>query len=638
MGLRNLLIGHPLATKEQAHERLSVLTGLPIFASDALSSVAYATEEILLVLTIYGVSLLHYSLPVALTICALLAIITISYRQTVYAYPSGGGSYVVAFENLGQWPGLIAAAALLIDYILTVSVSISAGVRAITSAFPHLLNSTIMLCILMVVLMAWANLRGIRESARVLAAPTWGFIAIMLAMLAVGFYRYMTGTLVPLPVATAKTFTPDLSHLALLVLLVQAFSSGCTAMTGIEAVSNGVPVFKRPESLNAARVLLMLSGFLAVIFVGITFLAYHLNIVPKESESVLSQLARLIFGDGPLYYATQIMTMVILVLAANTSFAGFPRLASILAKDGFLPKQLANIGDRLAFSNGILALAVSAILLLVLFKGDTHSLIPLYALGVFLSFLLSQTGMVIWWGRGKQPGWEARALVNGIGAFATLIALLAIIEAKFSHGAWIVLVLIPGFLLLFWAIRRHYDAVELQLSPRMGGLGEWLPWTHDYRPKVVVPISKMHPGTLAALQLARAMSDDVTAVSVDIDPKETAALKLAWRAMRLKEPLAILESPYRAVIEPLMDYLELADRRDEKRGQAVVVLPEFLPAKWWQTILHNQTALLLKAELLFRKGALGENRVVIDVPYRLRRRPRLVRLSASGQARKPSHP
>ncbi|TXH35496.1 MAG: APC family permease [Rhodospirillaceae bacterium] len=626
MGLRHLILGNPLQTEDQKHERLGVITGLPIFASDALSSVAYATEEFLLVLTGASAAVLHYSLPIAFVICALLAVVTISYRQTVYAYPNGGGAYIVALENLGRWPGLVAAASLLIDYVLTVAVSISAGIRAITSAFPALQPHTVLLCVLSVMLMAWANLRGVRESARLMSIPTWGFILIMISLLLLGGYQLLTGALHPLPLPASLPAQSDLGPIALIVLLVKAFSSGCTAMTGVEAVSNGVPVFKSPEPRNASRTLILLSSILGVIFIGVTFLAFHLDIVPHETESVLSQIARLVFGTGPLYYVTQFLTMAILVLAANTSFAGFPRLASILAKDGFLPKQLANLGDRLAFSNGIVALAVAAIVLLLIFKGDVHGLIPLYALGVFLSFTLSQTGMVVFLIREKTANWEARAAINCVGAITTTIALLAIVEAKFLAGAWIVALLIPAFLWLFQSIRKHYDAVELQLSPRMGGLGEWLPWSHEFRPKVVVPISKMHPGTLAALELARALSHDVTAVTVDVDPKDTANLRLAWRAMRLQEPLVVLQSPYRAVIEPVMHFLEQQDRRDEDRGQAVVVLPEFMPAKWWQTLLHNQTALLLKAELLFRKGANGENRIVIDVPYRLRRQAQLVPL------------
>ncbi|HEX2580346.1 MAG TPA: APC family permease [Dongiaceae bacterium] len=625
MALRRLLIGDPLATAAEKHERLSVLTGLPIFASDALSSVAYATEEILLVLVTGGAALLGYSLPIAVIICLLLAIITISYRQTVHAYPNGGGSYIVAHENFGVLPGLIAAASLLIDYVLTVAVSISAGIFAIISAFPSLREHTVLLCALSVVFMTMANLRGVRESAKVLAFPTWGFIAVMFAMVGWGLYRYLLGDLHPLPVPQNGSHVPKIGDIAFFILMLRAFSSGCTAMTGVEAVSNGVPAFKDPASANAARVLFLLSTILAAIFIGVTFLAYHLNILPNDRESVISQIAHLIFGNGAMYYAVQIMTTIILVLAANTSFAGFPRLASVLAKDGYVPKQLANLGDRLAFSNGILALATLALILLVVFRGNTNALIPLYAIGVFLSFSFSQAGMVVWWARHAKPGWEIKATINGFGAVFTTIALLAIIESKFTEGAWIVIVLIPIFVALFLAVRRHYDSVEMQLSPRMGGLGEWLPWTHNFRPKIVVPVSKMHPGTLAALQLARAISNDVTAVTVDISPRETAELRLAWRAMRLKEKLVVLESPYRAVIEPIMHFLETVDKREEDRGQAVVVLPEFLPAKWWQGLLHNQTALLLKAELLFRKGSQGENRVVIDVPYRLRRLPRLQR-------------
>ena len=384
-----------------------------------------------------------------------------------------------------------------------------------------------------------------------------------------------------------------------------------------------MPAFRKPEAVNASFTLVALAIILAILFLGITALAVGLHLAPKEDESLISQIAREVFHGGALYYAIQIATMLILVLAANTSFAGFPRLASILARDGYLPRQLMNLGDRLAFSNGIMALAVAASILLVLFAGNTHQLIPLYALGVFLCFTLSQAGMVRWWFRHRGPRWPFKAAVNGVGAVATAIAVLVVISGRFLDGAWILLLVIPGMLLVFDRVKRHYNELSQQLGPRMGGLGEWLPWVHEFHPKVVVPISKMHPGTLAAMQLARTLSDDVTAVIVDLDPVATANVRLAWRALRFREALVTLESPFRSVIAPLMDYLEEVDRREPERGRAVVVLPEFVPAHWWQNLLHNQTALLLKAELLFAKSPNGDNRIVIDVPYRLRpARPR----------------
>lgn len=619
MKLRTLIFGNPLSTASLEEQKVGKLAALPLFASDGLSSVAYATEEMLLALIVAGAAFLHLSLPIALVISTLLVIVALSYVQTVHAYPQGGGSYLVAHENLGEWAGLIAAAALLIDYVLTVAVSIAAGVRAVTSAFPELLPYTIILCLIAVALMAWANLRGVRESAAVLAFPTYGFIAAMCALVAVGLWRYWQGEITPHPMPTL-TASATMSQLAIILLLLRAFSSGCTALTGIEAVSNGVPTFKKPEARNAGIVLMILGALMATLFMGVTVLARKLNILPLADESVVSQIAHMVFGDGPLYLAVQIATMIILILAANTSFAGFPRLGSILANDGYLPRQLANMGDRLAFSNGILVLAGAAAFLLVIFGGSTHALIPLYTIGVFLAFVLSQTGMVWLWLKRRGPRWHLKAAINGLGAVASLVALLVIVESKFRDGAWIVVLLIPIILIAFARIKAHYGDVAQQMSPRLGGLGEWLPWVHKFHPKVVVPISKMHPGTLAALQFARAISDDITAVIVDLDPAQTASVRLTWRALRFKEKLVVLESPYRSVIEPVMTYLNEVDLREPERGLAVVVLPEFVASRWWENLLHNQTALMLKAELLLRKGPRGDNRIVIDVPYHLRAR------------------
>jgi len=632
MKLRTLVFGRPLSTAALKEQKVGKLAALPLFASDGLSSVAYATEEMLLALLIGGTAFLHFSLPIALVIGALLAIVAISYVQTVHAYPQGGGSYLVARENLGEWAGLVAAAALLIDYVLTVAVSIAAGVRAMTSAFPELMPYTILLCVAAVAFMAWANLRGVRESATALAFPTYGFIAMMSALVLVGLWRYWHGDIMAQP-APPLEMAHAMSELAVVLLVLRAFSSGCTALTGIEAVSNGVPTFKAPEARNAGITLVMLGTLMITLFLGVTVLAWKLNILPLKHESVVSQIAHVVFGDGTLYYTLQIVTMLILVLAANTSFAGFPRLASIVARDGYLPHQLTNMGDRLSFSNGIIALAGAAAFLLLVFGGSTHALIPLYTIGVFLAFVLSQTGMVWLWLKRRGPRWRVKAAINGLGAAASFIALLFIVESKFLGGAWVVVLLIPLVLYGFARIKRHYDAVAQQMSPRLGGLGERLPWVHHFHPKVVVPISKMHPGTLAALQFARAISDDITAVIVDLDPKQTARVRLAWRALRFKERLVVLDSPYRSVIEPIMTFLDEADRREPERGPAVVVLPEFLVTRWWENLLHNQTPLLLKAELLLRKGPRGESRIVIDVPYHLRDKP--VRPAAAPGARAP---
>lgn len=628
MKLRTLVFGNPLSTASLEEQKVGKLAALPLFASDALSSVAYATEEMLLALIVAGTAFLHFTLPIAIVICVLLSLVAASYVQTIHAYPQGGGSYVVAHENLGEWSGLVAAAALLIDYVLTVAVSISAGVFAVVSAVPALLPYSVPMCLLAVALMAWANLRGVRESAVVLAFPTYGFIAVMFLLVGVGLWQLSHGQIAASPLPQGAPSAAPLTQVGIVLLLLRAFSSGCTAMTGVEAVSNGVPAFKKPEARNAGMTLIMLAGILATLFIGVTVLARALHVLPLDNESVLSQIAHKVFGGGPFYYAVQTFTMLILVLAANTSFAGFPRLSSILARDGYLPRQLTNMGDRLAFSNGIIALAGAAAFLLVVFGGDVNNLIPLYAVGVFLAFVLAQTGMVWLWLKKRGPRWHLKAAINGLGAVACLVALLFIIESKFLDGAWVVVLLIPLILYGFARIKAHYADVAQQMSPRLGGLGEWLPWVHKFHPKVVVPISKMHPGTLAALQFARAISDDITAVIVDLDPAQTARVRLAWRALRFKEKLVVLESPFRSVIEPVMTYLNEVDLREPERGLAVVVLPEFLANRWWENLLHNQTALMLKAELLLRKGPKGGNRIVIDVPYRLRERYRVNAASA----------
>jgi amino acid transporter len=614
MNIRRLMFGNPLETSQIAHQRLSKIKALAIFSSDALSSVAYASEEILLVLVAGGAAALSLSLPIALVIAALLGIVSLSYRQTIHAYPSGGGAFVVAYDNLGESSGLVAAAALLIDYVLTVAVSVTAGMRALTSALPELIPWTVPLCVVAILLVMWANLRGVRESASIFALPTYLFILGMLALVGVGAVEVAGGSLQPAaPAALAEQAGP----LGLLMLL-RAFSSGCSAMTGVEAISNGVPAFRPPEARNAGITLVAMSVLLAVMFIGITALASHLDILPREDESVLSQVARAVFGQGVLYYLIQVATALILLLAANTSFTGFPLLASILAKDGYLPRQLANLGDRLAFTNGIMALAALAAVLVVMFDGSPHGLVPLYAIGVFLSFTLSQIGMVRRWQRVQGRHWIWKAVVNGLGAAATALALAVIVESKFAQGAWVTLLLIPAILALFRVVRKQYVKVGRELSPRAGGIGLWLRKLDRAKPKVVVPVAKIHRGTLAALHFARSLSDDVTAVTVDVDPITTGNLELAWRALRVPEPLVVLPSPYRSIIAPLMEFLDTVDAREPERGQAVVVLPLFVPGRWWHHLLHNQTALMLKAALLFRKRPDGgDARVIVDVPYRL---------------------
>ncbi|MFL7792163.1 MAG: APC family permease [Anaerolineae bacterium] len=615
---RRILFGDPLPTAAEAEQRLTKIKALAVFSSDALSSVAYATEEILWVLVLAGMGYLHLSIPIALAIATLAIIVASSYYQTVHGYPSGGGAYVVAEENLGKWPGLVAAAALLIGYVLTVSVSVAAGVEAVTSAIPILFPYRVTLCLAAVALIAWANLRGIKESGTVFAIPTYGFILILLALIAVGAFRVVTGS-VPLPTAEAAASSGG-AQPVMLFLLLRAFASGCAALTGIEAISNGVPAFKKPEARNAGITLIAMAVLLGIMFLGITFLASSLGIAPTEEETVVSQIGRLIFGSGLLYIFLQAATALILVLAANTSFVSFPRLSAILAQSRYLPNQLTSLGDRLVFNNGILALAVTSAALIVIFGGDTHQLIPLYAVGVFLSFTLSQIGMVRHWRREGQRGWQWKAFINGVGALATGVVMLIILGANFLRGAWIVALLIPAFVWMFHTIKHYYAYVAKQLS--LEGLEPevWDDVDPQARHKIVVPISGAHRGSLAALHFARVMSADVTAVMVNVEPERTARVREKWQVWGHGVPLVILESPYRSVIQPLLAYLEKVDQRDHERGLAVVVLPEFVPPHWWNHLFHNQTAILFKAILTYQRGKTGKGRVVINVPYHLERR------------------
>jgi amino acid transporter len=616
--VRRILIGAPLHSARITHERLSKIQALAVFSSDALSSVAYATEEILLVLVVAGSAALGLSLPIALVIVALLVIVASSYYQTIHGYPTGGGAYLVAYDNLGVWPGLTAAAALLTDYVLTVAVSTTAGIAAITSAFPALLPFRVELCLLAILLISWANLRGVRESGTLFAIPTYGFVAIFLTLIVVGLVRLVGGTLEPLPPPVTPAAEVGIQTLTVFLVL-RAFSSGCTALTGVEAISDGILAFRKPEAENAGKTLIAMTVLLATMFLGITFLARSLHVIPAEQQTVISQIGRQVFGDGPLYLALQIATTLILVLAANTSFADFPRLSAILARDRYLPRQLTNLGDRLVFVNGIVALAVLASVLVVLFGGQTHRLIPLYAVGVFLSFTLSQAGMVLHWRKVGGQRWQWKARINGLGAVVTGIVLTVILAAKFAHGAWVVLLLIPAFVRMFHIIKRHYLTVADQLSLEGLEPEAWKGLASRKRLKVVVPVSGMHRGTLSALQFARSLSKDVTAVIVDVEPPVTARVQERWPIWGHGVPLVVLESPYRSTIEPLLAYLDETDQREPDRGLAIVVLPEFVPARWWHHLLHNQTAQLLKRALLYRQRRTGKDRVIIDVPYHLQR-------------------
>jgi len=601
--VKRLVVGKPIPSHLAHHERLSRVTGLAVLSSDALSSVAYATEEILRVLVLAGASALGYASPIALTIAAILAIVVFSYRQTIYAYPSGGGAYLVSKDNLGEMPALVAAASLLIDYVLTVAVSIAAGVAAITSAFPEWHVNRVELTLAFLVVLMIGNLRGIRESGRIFAVPTYFFIATALGLIAVGAWRALTGGIHPLASDASASSPEPLT----LFLLLTAFANGCTAMTGVEAVSNGVPAFQRPESKNAAATMLMMAGLSITMFLGITLLAHAYGIVPSERETVVSQLARGVFGDrGLAYYAVQAATMLILVLAANTAYADFPRLASILARDRYVPRQFMNQGDRLAFSNGIVGLSAFAGILLVVFGGDTHALIPLYMIGVFVSFTLSQAGMVVHWKRTGGPGWRASAVVNGVGALVTGVVLVVVAVTKTLEGAWIILLLIPVNVAFFRITRRHYDRVAAQLT--MNGWRSRGP-RHN---TVLVPISGVQRAVAEALDYASTLSKDVRAVYVDVDPASSEQLRKSWERLGTCVPLVALASPFRSLMEPLLEYIEQV-LREYPGGYVTVILPEFVPARWWHHLFHNQRALLIKGALLFEP-----NTVVTSVPFHLR--------------------
>lgn len=611
LSLRRLLFGDPLSTSQLIHERLTKIKALAVFASDALSSTAYATEEMMLILVLAGSAAAHLAWPLALAIAGLLVIVASSYHQTIHAYPNGGGSYIVSHDNLGQFPGLIAAASLLTDYVLTVSVSISAGVAALTSMSPALFPYRVEVGLFFVGVMMILNLRGVRESGTVFAIPTYIFLFIVLALIATGMVKWIAAGM---PAPAPPQFTYPVAHSLTIFLILRAFSSGCAALTGVEAISNGVPAFKPPEARNAAKTLTAMAALLIIMFVGVTFLARQFGVVPDEvtHETLVSQLGRAVFGNGTFpYYALQVATMMILVLAANTSFADFPRLASLLARDRYLPHQFSNLGDRLAFSNGIIVLAAVSSALIVLFGGKTTRLIPLYALGVFLSFTLSQLGMVMRWRRIKGPRWQLKALVNAIGALVTGIVLVIFAITKFVDGAWIVIVWIPIFISFFLTVHRHYASVAKQLS--LEAHGDPPPIRRN---RVIVPIGDVHRAVLAALHYAQSLSNDVTAVYVETDPTRTPRILEKWQKWGKGIPLEVLPSPYRSILRPLVHYVDqISDptRRDEV---VTIVLPQFVTARPWQQLLHNQTALLIQMAFLFRREV-----IVVNVPFHLREVP-----------------
>ncbi len=602
--IKRFLIGEPISNENAHHERIPKWKALAVLSSDALSSVAYATEEIIIPLAGFSTAAMAWSMPIALAIGILLIILTVSYRQTIDSYPSGGGAYTVTSENLGTNMGLIAAASLLIDYTLTVSVSVAAGIENIASAFPLLNDHKEVACSLIILVIMVLNLRGIRESANIFTLPTYLFIVALAAMLVFGAIKIFTH-----PELAVNPVLHEAYPLVPLMLVLRAFSSGCSALTGVEAITNGIPVFREPKQKNAKITMAWMSFILGVLFLGITLLAHRLGIVPKEGETAVSLLSHSIFGETWFYYLIQISVALILFLAANTAYADFPRLSSLLAKDRFLPRQLASIGDRLVFSNGIMGLSFFAIFLVILFKGTTHYLIPLYAIGVFLSFTLSQMGMIIHHIRTRHPGWRKSIVINALGSLTTAIVLLVFVVTKFMDGAWMVIILIPVLVVFFKQIKVHYVSVAEQLSYPPGTKPAPL---KKQLHTVIVPVSGIHPGVIATLEYALSTSNDVRPVYVETDPEATKRMQASWTAHVNGIELIILHSPYRSVITPILEYIEKIQQQT-KDEMLTVLIPEFVTAKWYHQFLHNQTAFLLRTAIRLKRG-----RVVASVRYYLK--------------------
>jgi amino acid transporter len=607
--LKRLLIGSPMETKRLKHEKLPKWKALAVFSSDALSSVAYATEEILLVLMLLGTSVFFYSLPIALAILGLLLIVTLSYRQIIYAFPSGGGAYVVARDHLSTTTSLVAGAALMIDYVLTVAVSISSGVAALTSAFPNLLPWKVEIAIALVLLLMILNLRGITESATVFAYPTYLFIISVLVLIAVGgwqlWHEGWHGFNYKEHASSEHFFTSGYG----MFILLRAFASGCSAMTGVEAISNGVPSFRPDSSKNAAITMGWMSVLLGTMFLGITILAAGFGVTPLEHKTVISQIGHHVFGNSVLFYIFQIITMLILVLAANTSFAGFPQLTSIIANDRFLPRSLAARGDRLVFSNGIILLSILAIILIVVFHGETHSLIPLYAVGVFLSFTIGQSGMIkkIW--KEKETRNIATLATIITGTIVTGLVTVITVAAKFTQGAWLVIIAIPLLVVMFYKIRDHYEKLGEQLK-----LDEqaWRNREKIVKPKVIIPISGVSKVVAQSVQYARSISNDITAISIIFHEEEEQKLREKWEKFYPDIELKVIYSPYRTILSPLLDYIN--DVEKETKGSPITILmPQFIVKKWWHTLLHNQTAIILRFFLIIKKDI-----VIATLPYHLK--------------------
>jgi amino acid transporter len=622
---RTWLFGRPLQTADAPHQAISKTVGLAVFSSDALSSTAYATQEIMVILAMAGTAALSFVFPIAIAIVILLTIVTISYEQTIHAYPGGGGAYIVARDNLGEFAAQVAGASLLMDYILTVAVSVSSGVAQITSAFPAMFEHRVAIALVFVALVMIINLRGVKESGVVFAIPTYFFIAMMYVTVGMALFHYVTGTLgtVPDPPRADIETTRSIG----LFLILHAFASGTAALTGVEAISNGIPAFKEPRSRNAGITLIWMSCILGTLFVAISFLAGPIHAVPSELETVISQLARVAYGGrGILYLSTIAATTLILVMAANTAYADFPRLAALQAGDGFLPKQLTYRGSRLVFSRGIVALAAVASLLIFVFQASVTGLIPLYAIGVFLSFTLSQSGMARHWlksGRLK-PGeelrerggtlhydrrWVFKMGLNACGAVLTAVVTVVFAVTKFRDGAWVVLLIIPAIVVVFFKIHHHYVELAKQLS-----LEHYGPPARVDRHRVILAVSGVHRGTVTALRYARALSNDVTAVYISTDPEQAEVMQALWGLWGTGTRLVIVDSPYRLLIEPLLGYIREIAKRRQANEVITIVVPQFVPHRRWHNLLHAQTAVLLRLALIFERGI-----VITNVPYQVGR-------------------
>ena len=621
---RTWLIGRPLQTADAPHQTIGKLIGLAVFASDALSSTAYATQEMMVILAVAGTQSFGLVFPLSLAIVALLVIVTLSYEQTIHAYPNGGGAYIVSRDNLGKLAAEVAAAALLTDYILTVAVSISSGVAQITSAYPKLYDLRTWIAVGMVLIIMTINLRGVKESGKAFAVPTYFFVVTMFITVGIGLVKYFTGTLGQVSDPPPLELIHEAQGITAFLIL-RAFSSGTTALTGVEAISNGIPAFKEPRSKNAGQTLIIMSIILGTLLLGISLISANIQAVPSESETVISQMARTIYeGRGFLYLMVIVSTTVILIMAANTSFADFPRLSALTAADGYLPRQLTYRGSRLVFSRGVVTLALLASILIVIFKASVSRLIPLYAIGVFLSFSLSQAGMAHrWWKIGHLKegeeivergstlryvkNWKFKMVVNGFGAFCTFVVMIVFAVTKFADGAWVVMIIIPTLVMIFKGIYNHYRNLAANLSLENFGAPPRI-----IRHRVILPIGGVHRGSLAALRYAKTLSDDVTAVYVSSDLEETDKIKAKWEIWGDGCRLVILESPYRLFIEPLLKYIEEIDSKRQPNEIITIVVPQFVPKHWWANALHTQTAVTLRMALMSKKDV-----VITNVPYQV---------------------